>query len=139
MAATPSPYTCSTTQTYANYHQPAQAPTGDSNELLCRLYPVYKAQNGPCREPIPTGSVTVEDGPSVCQSAQCFVRGGADAATATQMAELRVVVWSVGWTGARGVIVGVSGTARRVVIENWAQRGGSPIKSRRFVFLELRR
>lgn len=90
----------------------------------------------------PTGSVTVEDGPYAKEP------------NASYMADLRLqskwpnYVIETGWEEMLGrlwlhkewwfgqsdgevrvvLIVAVSRTARRVVIENWAQRGGSPIK-----------
>ncbi|KAH3241351.1 hypothetical protein KXW23_005361, partial [Aspergillus fumigatus] len=76
-AAAPSPYACSTTQTYASYHQPTQAPAADSNEHFATFTGIQGSSwvlQGTHPDRLGDGG----SGPSVCQRAECFVHGAAD-------------------------------------------------------------
>ncbi|GIJ90045.1 hypothetical protein Asppvi_008994 [Aspergillus pseudoviridinutans] len=97
-----------------------------------------------CDELIPTGSATVEDGPYAKEPNASYMvehtlrlrHKWPNYVIETGFEDMlgRLRLHKEWWFGqsdgqVRGVlIVGVSRTARRVVIENWTQRGGSPIK-----------
>ncbi|KAF7174999.1 hypothetical protein CNMCM7691_005467 [Aspergillus felis] len=90
--------------------------------IMCSMF-----KKGLGDELVPTGSATVEDGPYAKEPNASYMTGFED-----MLGRLRLhKEWWFGQSGGqvRGVlIVGVSRTTRRVVIENWTQRGGSPIK-----------